>query len=170
MPFTVVRYVRPVHGVHITEHRVLFDTNRPSLDTHQGHKTNIIEIIHLVDDEGVVPHENVSPDDDQVGEHGGQGAQALDAIHEQVAVDLPQLREGDVGEVLHAGIVNERNMHEPFHDGAVVELVEVLHGVPNVHALAHFPLRQRQPSLGADSCTGRAARGSQQQQQRCNPK
>lgn len=102
-----------------------------------------IEIVHLVDDEGVVAHQHVAPDDDQVREHGGQRAQALDAVQEEVAVDLAQLGERNVGEVLDAGIVDERDVHEPFHDGAVFQFVEVFHRVADVHALAHCKQTRR---------------------------
>lgn len=92
---------------------------------------------HFVDDQGVVHHEVVAADHGQVGENGGEGAQPADPVHQQVACDLPQVREGDVGVVLCERIVNQGDLHEALHHRAVSQLVEVLYGVPNVHTLAN---------------------------------
>ena len=125
---------------------------------------------HFVDDQSVVHHEVVAPNHGQVGEHGRERAQAADPVHQQVPGDLPQVGEGDVGEVLRVRVVNQGDLHEALHDRAVPQLVEVLHVVPDVHALANYGLLscRRDVCLGAKDAP--SVRSPRQKKKKSNPK
>ena len=94
----------------------------------------------LVDDQGVIEEELLSADDGQVGEEVLEGTQSVDAVEEEVAGDLAELRVRVVQEPAPRLLVlfDEDDVDEAFHHRAVLQLPQPLDRVPNIHARANY--------------------------------
>ena len=96
-----------------------------------------LQMHHLENNEGIVEEQSLAADDGQVGEQLADRPHSVDAVHQQVVRDLPQLWKRQVSEAALRGVVDQHDLHEALHDPAPLQTLECLHLVPNVDTLAH---------------------------------
>lgn len=114
----------PIDGVGVTEVGVPLDPDGSPVNGSQLLQVQLGQGVHLVDDEGVVVEQLLTPDHGQIGKEATDGLQAGDPEDQQVLRDLDQVREGQVDEVRGQGVVKEDDFEESLNHTTVTQLVE----------------------------------------------
>lgn len=115
--------VAPVDGVHVAEQRVALDVDGAPDDVRQRVEADLVQVLHLVNDERKVEEQGVAPDDGQVGEEARQTAQPLHPEQKQVAGDLAQLGEREVAQLFLA-CVQQHDLNRAFDHPAAPQALE----------------------------------------------
>jgi len=132
----------PLDRLHVAQVGILLDQDRSSLDIRQRSETELFEGHEFVDDEGKVEKELLSADDRQVGEEILERSQAVDAVEQQIARDLAQLRVRLVHEALPRLLVlfDQHDHDEALHHLAALQLRQFRDRIPNVQTRTNFAL------------------------------
>lgn len=96
-----------------------------------------LQVQHLKGYECIIEEELIAADDGQVGEEAAEGAQPIDAVQQDVASNLAQLRERQIVILAGVSLVDQHDLQESLNDSAALQLRELVHGVPDVATLAH---------------------------------
>lgn len=131
-----VQDLGPVQGGQVAEVWVLLDPHGPSGDVHEAVEAHVLQLEHLVKNQGVVEEEVVSADHREVGEEISKSLQAVDPEQQHVVGHHSQLGVGEAVEVFSLCLKHEQNLQVAFDDGAVLQGLEVGHIVADVLVLA----------------------------------
>lgn len=100
-------------------------------------KSHLLQVLHLVNHEGVIREEYIAPDDLEVWKKFAEALQTVDAIQKKVAGDLSQIREGDILEIRLGIILDQHDLKEAFDHMAVLQYREEVDVIPDVYALTN---------------------------------
>lgn len=96
-----------------------------------------MQVLHLINHEGVVRKEYVTPDDLEIGEKFAEALQTVHAIQKKVAGDLSQFRETNVLEIGLGIVLDQHDLKETLDHAAVPQYREEANAISDIYALTN---------------------------------
>lgn len=127
----------PVNGGEVAEFLVLLHTHSPMQHSPKRRQSNVSQVGHLKDNEGIAQEEACTSDHSKVREEVSKALQAIDSEQQQVVCDLGKAREAEASEVLSSGSKHENDLQVTLHHAAVLQPTKLCHLRADIQAGAH---------------------------------
>lgn len=95
----------------------------------------LLQVLHLVNHEGVVREEYIAPDDFEIWEEFVEALQAVHAIQKKVAGDFSQLRKANILEIRLGVVLDQHDLQKALDHPAVFQHFKTDNVIPDVYAL-----------------------------------